>query len=193
MKKLLLLTGDLACGKTTFARSLSNRYGIEAYSKDTVKEILGDTVGFSDREQNLKLSRAAVSVMTHIFLTAAPCGHDLILEANFRKDELTALFDKATAYGYDLLLLRFTADEAVLFERFQNRIRYEHRHPVHLSVGLDTFETFRAYIEKARGETAGITAVDIDATTFAYQTDETLLAKLDAFINGRQRTGPNTK
>lgn len=182
MKKLILLTGDLACGKTTFARILSRRCNIEAYSKDSVKEILGDTVGFADREQNLKLSRAAVAVMMHIFRTAAPYGHDLILEANFRRHELETLSAAADEYGYRMLVLRFTADERVLYERFRHRVLFEHRHPVHQSAGLDTFEAFSAYIEKARGETADTDMLDIDATTFAYQTDETLLGRLDAFL-----------
>ena len=57
MKKLLLITGDLACGKTTFAKLLSKRYDTNLYFKDSLKELLGDTIGFSNREENLKLSR----------------------------------------------------------------------------------------------------------------------------------------
>lgn len=55
MKKLLLIMGDLATGKTTFANIFSKRYDTNVFSKDSVKELLGDTIGFSNREENLKL------------------------------------------------------------------------------------------------------------------------------------------
>ena len=88
MKKLLLITGDLACGKTTFAKLLSKRYDTNLYFKDSLKELLGDAIGFTNREENLKLSKAAVQVMVHIFSEFAPLGKNLILEANFRTHEL---------------------------------------------------------------------------------------------------------
>ena len=47
MKKLLLITGDLATGKSTFADILSKRYDTNVFYKDTIKEVLGDTIGFS--------------------------------------------------------------------------------------------------------------------------------------------------
>ena len=48
MKKLLLITGDLATGKSTFARLLSVRYGIPMFFKDSIKEVLGDVISVRD-------------------------------------------------------------------------------------------------------------------------------------------------
>ncbi len=42
MKKLLLITGDIAAGKSTFSKILSARYSAAVFQKDTVKEILGE-------------------------------------------------------------------------------------------------------------------------------------------------------
>ena len=58
MKKLLLITGDLAAGKSRFASILSKRYGVAVMYKDKIKEVLGDTIGFKDREENKRLSNA---------------------------------------------------------------------------------------------------------------------------------------
>ena len=41
MKKLLLITGDLACGKTTFAKLLSKRYDTNLYFKDSQGTVRG--------------------------------------------------------------------------------------------------------------------------------------------------------
>ena len=57
VKKLLLITGDLATGKSTFANILSKRYDANIFFKDSIKEILGDTIGFSNREENTKLNK----------------------------------------------------------------------------------------------------------------------------------------
>ena len=60
MKKLLLITGDIATGKSTFANILSKRYHTNMFFKDSIKEVLGDTIGFSNREENKKLSFASM-------------------------------------------------------------------------------------------------------------------------------------
>ena len=44
MKKLLLITGDIATGKSTFANILSKRYHTNMFFKDSVKEVLGDMI-----------------------------------------------------------------------------------------------------------------------------------------------------
>ena len=49
MKRLLLITGDIAAGKTTFSNQLAQRYSVAVFQKDTIKEILGDNIGFRDR------------------------------------------------------------------------------------------------------------------------------------------------
>ncbi len=67
MKKILLITGDIAAGKTTFSKILSARYGAAVFQKDTVKEVLGEWIGFQNREENKALSNAAIDVMCHIF------------------------------------------------------------------------------------------------------------------------------
>ena len=48
MKKLLLIMGDLATGKSVFADILSKRYNVNVFYKDSIKEVLGDTIGFDD-------------------------------------------------------------------------------------------------------------------------------------------------
>ena len=94
MKKLILVCGDLACGKSTFCGQLSRRFDIPVFYKDTIKEVLGDTIGFANREENLKLSVATFGLLRHIFLQSADLGHDLILESNFRQHELEEMYER---------------------------------------------------------------------------------------------------
>lgn len=105
MNKLLLIMGDLATGKSTFANLLSQRYDTPLFVKDSIKEILGDTIGFSNREENLKLSQATGKLMSFIFTRFAEQKQDLILESNFRLAELEQLHQIAAEHNYQVLTL----------------------------------------------------------------------------------------
>lgn len=53
MKRLLILTGDVAAGKSTFAEILSKRYQTNVFYKDKIKEVLGDVIGiFQQRRKS---------------------------------------------------------------------------------------------------------------------------------------------
>lgn len=186
MKKLLLIMGDLACGKSTFAGILSKRYNINIFSKDSIKEILGDTIGFANREENLMLSGATMELMFFLFFEFAKLDKPLILESNFHTKELETLQKNAAEYGYEVLTLVLRGNVEVLHKRYLHRMQSENRHPVHLSTTLDVFEEFKAYTERSRKEVIPGNVLEINADDFSYQTDEAILAKIDNFMERRQ-------
>ena len=181
MKKLLLITGDLATGKSRFAEILSKRYCISVMYKDKIKEVLGDTVGFADREENLRLSLATMELMIYGFKELSELQMDVILEANFKEGEMARLTEIAEEKGYSVLTLLLKADMDVIYKRFVNRIENENRHPVHIS-GFDGYESLKYYIEKGREQKTFGRVIEISANDFAYQADEKLLEKIDNFM-----------
>lgn len=66
---------------------------------------MGDTIGFSNREENKKLSFASMELMFFIFSEFASLEKDLILESNFHKSELERLHKIAEDNGYDVLTI----------------------------------------------------------------------------------------
>ena len=182
MKKLLLITGDLAAGKSTFAEFLSKRYNTSAFHKDTIKEILGDTIGFSNREENLKLSYATIELMIFLYSEFAKQDQDLILESNFHTAELERLQSIAKEHGYKVLTLVLRGDAAILHRRYLNRIYHENRHPVHLSTTFDVFEDFKSYIEHTRQEEIPGEVLPLSADDFSYQNNKEVLEKIDKFM-----------
>lgn len=183
MKKLLLVMGDLATGKSTFAGILSKRYDINVFYKDTIKEVLGDTIGFNNREENIKLSKATMELMFFMFSEFAKLDKDIILEANFHEKELERLHKIAKDNKYEVLTIVLRGDVEILHKRYLNRIYNENRHPVHLSTTFDVFEDFKEYVLKCRKEKIIGKILEIDANDFSYQTDEKVLKTLDDFIN----------
>ena len=69
-----------------------------AFKKDEIKERYCDLEGFKTREENRALSVKATDFMIHTFNNFASLGNDLILEANFRHEELSKIKEIGTAY-----------------------------------------------------------------------------------------------
>ena len=182
MRRLLLVRGDLAAGKSFFADILSQRYGANVFHKDSLKEVLGDTIGFTNREENQKLSRAAIELMRFLFAESAKLDKDLILESNFHKEEMERLYELAAKSQYEVLILELRGEPEILHKRFLNRIAKENRHPVHLTVKLDKFEDIKRCIESARAEEICGDVLEINADDFSYQTDAMVLARIDEFM-----------
>lgn len=182
MKKLLLVMGDLATGKSTFAGQLSQRYDIVLFCKDPIKEALGNTFGYANREENLRLSRGAAEMMCLIFRDFAKINKDLILESNFRIGELERLHKIAQEHDYQVLTLVLRGDVELLHRRYLNRMLNENRPAVHLCEEFNTVQGFGAYLESLRTPTVPGEAIYIDANDFAYQTNPEILAKIDAFL-----------
>lgn len=185
MSKLLLIMGDLATGKSTFANILSGRYDTSVFFKDSVKEVLGDTIGFSNREENKKLSNAAMELMFFIFSEFGKLNKNLILESNFHTIELERLHKIAFENNYEVLTLVLRGDVEILYKRYLNRMHNENRHPVHLSTTLDVFDDFKKCTEYLRTEKILGSTLYINADEFSYQTDKEILAKIDEFMESR--------
>ena len=182
MKKLLLVMGDLATGKSTFANILSKRYDTNIFSKDSIKEVLGDTIGFSNREENLRLSNATMELMFFIFSEFGKLNKNLILESNFHTPELEKLHKLAVNNNYEVLTLVLRGDVEILHKRYLNRMHNENRHPVHLSTTLDIFDDFKRCIERLRSEDIPGNILVINTDNFSYQTDNGILEKIDVFM-----------
>lgn len=144
MKRLIIITGQLAAGKSTLADSLSKELGVLAIKKDTIKERLCDLFGFSNREENLKLSYAAVDQMFHILQRSVEAKQDLILEANFRSEQIEQIQRIIKDKDYKVILIMLVGDKKILFERFNQRIPT--RHKAHLSMHLnEDYDSFCKY------------------------------------------------
>ena len=63
MKKLILIGGVLASGKSTYSMILKERYHLTVINKDRLKEILGDNIYVATREENKKLSVICFDLM----------------------------------------------------------------------------------------------------------------------------------
>ena len=106
----------------------------------------------------------------------------MILESNFHTGELERLHKMAEERGYEVLTIVLRGDVDILHQRYLIRMKNENRHPVHLSTTLDVYEEFKGYLEHTRKEEIPGNWIEVRADDFSYQTDETLLTKIDTFF-----------
>ena len=181
MKKVVLITGDLAAGKSTLADKLSKTLNFTCIKKDCVKEIICDSVGFSTREENKRISVAAVNSMIHFLEQILKIGGEVILEANFRLQEILRIQDVVKQYNGELFIIYLTGNPKVLYERFLSRVPT--RHKAHLSIGLDKdFNKFVEYINDLRNQLERIDCLKIDTTSLL---EGDVLNKASSYINSK--------
>lgn len=167
MSKVILITGDLASGKSSLANSLSYRLNIPAFEKDVIKEHYVDKYGFKNREENRALSIKAVDFMITSMESFLKKQADVILEANFRGNELTKIKEICGRYNSEVTLLVLRGDIPFLYERFLERL--PNRHKAHTSIGLEeSIDKFASYINEQRQEDLVFPHFDIDITHLSY-------------------------
>lgn len=132
-KYCVLLAGSPASGKTTFATKLGMRLHMPLVGKDGIKEVLFDTIGFSSREEKVRLDLAARTLLLASAREQMRCERPFMLEGNFQSDMAQPLKDLLDEYGYTPLTVFFDADDAILCERFNQRDRSPQRHLGHVS------------------------------------------------------------
>lgn len=128
----ILVAGMPASGKSTIAKYLAEKLEIPMISKDNLKEIMFDEIGFGSREEKNKLGRASMKIMYHIAEQMMTTNTAFILENNFEdisKGELMQLLDK---YGYTAITVRLTGDYQKIYERFAARDKSPERHRGHV-------------------------------------------------------------
>lgn len=179
MKKLILIGGVLASGKSTYSMILKERYHLTVINKDRLKEILGDNIYVATREENKKLSVICFDLMK--YLLEANEG-TIILECNFKNYELKELKEICIKLNYDVLSLVFDSRNEILHQRFLNRLN-QNRHYVHKSQDFTNINDFIKTLDDLRNVEYFGSIINVNCDDFSYQKDECLFNIIDKFIS----------
>ena len=132
MPKLIIVTGRPGAGKSTLAKWLSKELQIPSVSKDNVREVLFDRLGWEDRKWAQILGRASIDIMFYVAERQLEVGKSLILDNAFdpklSEGKLEAL---RTKYLVEIVQIVCNADADTLFRRFEERSISGNRHPGH--------------------------------------------------------------
>jgi len=178
-KFIIFVSGLLAAGKTTFSEYLSDELRVLLINKDYIKEIMCDTVGFINREENLKLSDATHQVMRHVTKNSMKIGLPIILESNFNPADAEYFDEEIRAYGYKPITVMLTGDKKILFERFMKR--WENRHWGHKSFE-PSWEMFNSQPEGFERFNISGEKLIIDTTDFGIVCYDDIISKIKVLL-----------
>jgi predicted kinase len=165
--KLIIVTGILAGGKTTFSIELSRQINIPCFNKDLIKIELNRNIEINNRDDSKILSTATINILLHIIEIFMKVGKSLIIEGNFNKtngEQIKHLLEK---YNYKSLTYLFTGDLNILHKRFLKRDNSPERDKANRINGLlDEFPIFETTIKPFIEFDIGNEIVKIDTTDF---------------------------
>lgn len=127
----ILVAGMPAAGKSVMAKTLSEVLTLPVISKDSIKELLFDSVGFQSRAEKTNLGIASMKIMYYVAEQLMKAGQPFILENNFESSEdgIKILIEK---YQYSVLTITLTGDYQVIYRRFLERDSSPDRHRGHV-------------------------------------------------------------
>lgn len=128
----ILVTGIPAAGKSTMAEAISERLQLPVISKDAVKELLFDNVGFRSREEKVKLGTASMEIMYYAAGQLMRTGQPFILENNFEYSSEHGIKNLLEKYHYSALTITLTGDYRAIYQRFLEREKSPDRHRGHV-------------------------------------------------------------
>lgn len=125
MAKIIVISGPPAAGKTTLASDLSDRLSIPVLAKDSIKESLLDSLGYSDRKRSVEIGYAAFQLHLQLAKEFASKNASFIFETAFYRkstNDISVALD-----GCEIVQAWVRADLTVMLQRAKVR----DRHPGH--------------------------------------------------------------
>jgi len=163
---VVLVNGLPGTGKTTLGRAIADHFAWPFVSKDVFKEIMFDTIGWSDKDWSLKLSAATHRIMDYVISEILTAGQSVVVESNFKSDLDGPRFDQLRGeHNVALVQLLCWAEGDALFERYKARLG-SGRHPGHAEAG--GLEIARADLSRGKANALPIQGrtIEIDTTRF---------------------------
>jgi predicted kinase len=187
---LIIITGRPAAGKSTLAKWLSQELGVPYVSKDNIREVLFDRLGWKDRAWAQLLGRASIDIMFYFAETQLEAGQSLILDNAFDPALSAPRFSTLkTKFGIETIQLSCDSDEDTLLGRFQTRANAGARHPGHGDE--DALVQLRTYLASGQSPIMDIggAIVQIDTTDFAKIDYSRILHEVKLAMQHRQSLG----
>ena len=171
-RKIIIIEGYLASGKSTFAKQLSKQLNVPYLIKDTFKIALCENIEVSNRTESSRFSTVTFDAMMYVVKRMFEIGYPIIIEGNFvpagikKVNEAGIIKRLIDSYGYDSLTFKFTGDTQVLHKRFVEREKTAERGQVN-KIGLEvSCSDFNKWCHNLDSFDVGGKVVEVDTSDF---------------------------
>ena len=171
-RKIIVVTGYLASGKSTFARLLSKEIKVPCFVKDTFKIALCKNISISTAEDSSLFSAITFDSMMYVIERFMETDLPVIIEGNFvptgikkvdEANEIKLLIDK---YGIQSLTFKFIGNTHILHKRYIERDKQPERGHVNAMYSDVKYEDFNKYCHNLDAFDIGGETIIIDTTDF---------------------------
>jgi predicted kinase len=168
MTNIVFVVGEAATGKSTLAQKLSDELVLPLLSKDKLKVILFDALGWKDREWSKAIGKACYELLDHLIEEELKSGNSLIIESTFNPSisnpQFQALQNK---YKFNAVQIYCHADDAVIIQRFKARAMVDERHVSHIE-GEEGLSDLMKRLKDKQASTLDLQGrvINVDTTDF---------------------------
>ena len=172
-KKIIVIEGYLASGKSTFAVQLSKTLTIPYLIKDTFKIALCSSQSIADRYESSRFSAVTFDAMMYVTERLMETGYPFIIEGNFapagikKTDESSVIKTLIHKYDYTPLTFQFMGDTQVLHQRFIERENTLERGQVNKMGFIPSYSEFDKWCHNLDMFHIGGKIIKVDTTNFS--------------------------
>ena len=176
-RKIIVITGYLASGKSTFARLLSSELNIPCFIKDTFKSALCASIDVNSRGESSRFSAVTFDAMIYVAERLIETGVPAVIEGNFvpngikKTDEAGVIKALLEKYNCQSLTFKFIGDTKILYKRFVERDILPERGQANTMGYEPSYDEFNLWCHNldnfdVGGETVAIDTTDFEAVDF---------------------------
>jgi predicted kinase len=145
---VVVVHGPPGAGKSTLARELAARTGLPVFDRDEIKDAIFDSLGHSDRAWSMRVGDASWQLTWLLVERLLRSQVPFIVESNFRPGDsiVPRMREAAQTSGMTICSVHVTADDHVLWDRFEGRRKAGGRHPGH--AGFELRDDFVAELRR---------------------------------------------
>ena len=119
----ILITGIPAAGKSTAAAYLSRALHLPVFSKDSIKELMFDGIGFRSRKEKVQVGLASMDILYYLAEQMMKQGLPFILENNFETVSFQPLMNLLERYSCTAVTVSLTGAYQASFNAIVRQIQ----------------------------------------------------------------------
>ncbi len=166
---IILITGAPGTGKTTLARTVAESLNLPLVSRDDIKAVILDSLGWGDRDWSKKIGKLSYQLMDYVIQGHLDAQNSLIVESAFNPQFENAKFKQwQDKYNFSCIQIFCYASNEVVLERWSTRASHDKDHPSYTE-GQEGLEDLKAGLSSGaydaleiKGSTIKVNTAEID-------------------------------